>query len=778
METTALKEDEAQLIISKLRDLNTGIYSKFKGLEYFKSHQIVDWLTQNLQITRSKAVECGQMLWDRGVFEVVGYPFGDNDQLIFIKPPLPGTEEELQHQQQQQLLQWSKFRVEASSKDMLQADPIYKLHKSIAQATKLYQNLLKEKKQCVPPNTHLGLKLLDICLNLIMSNQKPNPNYYNLLVQLQDFATLPTTEEKDNAYLNPSPIPNTIPHDDHHNSPKLQSASHLSQQPHQQLTNQLSAVLSQQPQQQIIIESLDTSLEELLSNSQRIEKSLLDQINLIHHQSLHLKKLLIDPKVNSSTKKPLALTGNTNNNNNNQQSTQTTIYPNGFGDQSTHTDFMPNLSMLERQRSSGSIQGIDLAPVVIGSVQNQFPKFYITDSKNDSFITTVNGPPMDALESTIHSCFNQNFYARTISTYPHLPGHPKRDGDPICDHYCVQIQSSRVIAAVADGCSWGVRPAEAATRASISFVDFMSKALSNDVQTVQDAGNHILSAFNYAHNKIIEGKTDIWDAGTTTLIGGVLIELQQKPSATSTSGTNNITDLSKSVPLNNLNNNNNKDLTKSTVNSNSGNNASGNSTGKDPNTPPTKWGFICASVGDCKAFHYSHSSKKFTDITKNNRGNADDPKDPGGRLGPYVANGQPDLRNLCLHFLPCNENDIIFLVSDGAHDNFDPQTMGLLPKDLSISGYENWSDIESLKAQDAKAKYTSSFLKQKLFEGGEINPKFITERIMNHCTEITKSSREFMENNPNKPLPDNMKEYKGKMDHCTVLSFRVGKQLL
>ncbi|KAM9997912.1 hypothetical protein ACTFIY_007566 [Dictyostelium cf. discoideum] len=750
-----LKEDEARIIENKIRDLNLGILStKPKGIEYLQSDEIIDWISRILNISRAKAIEYGQLMWDRGVLEIIGLPFGDNSQLFFIKPTTAQTAAALAASNDEQ--SWNRLKSEASNKDMSQANPIYKLHKSIEKATKVYQSLLREKKQSTPPNTHLGLKLLDVCLNLIMSNSKPNPQYYQVLNMLQDFQSLPC-DESDNAYLNPI------------------ASSDIDLSGGGGGGGGISTAKLQQEQNEI---------DELILQSEKLEKSLNEQIALVHNQTLQLKKMIEKKQhqlnsVKSGNTNSNSNNTNTNNNNNNNSNVisyekPTTIYPNGFEDHNSIS-----LDRVKSQSNMGSLRGIDLAPVVIGSVQNQFPKFLIVDPKNDTFTSTINGPSADALESTFHSCFNNNFYARTISTYPHLPNHPKREGDPICDHFCVQIQASRIIAAVADGCNWGSRPAEAATRASISFVDFMSKALSSEIQTVQDAGNHILSAFNYAHNRIVEGKSDIWEAGTTTLLGGVLVELQQseasKPEPSSQLGRSGV---NKPVIGANFAN-----LTGSGIVSN-GLSASVNNAGsnvKDINAPPSKWGFICASVGDCKAFHYSASSKKFTDITKNNRGNVDDPKDPGGRLGPYVANGQPDLRNLCLHFLPCNENDIIVLISDGVHDNLDPQTVGWTPRDLQLN-YENWSDMEPDKALEAKTKYTQEFLKKKLRthdqEQDPITAKFITEKLVEHCVETTKSSREFMVNFPNKPLPDNLKEYKGKMDHVTCVAFKVGKHAL
>jgi serine/threonine protein phosphatase PrpC len=62
-------------------------------------------------------------------------------------------------------------------------------------------------------------------------------------------------------------------------------------------------------------------------------------------------------------------------------------------------------------------------------------------------------------------------------------------------------------------------------------------------------------------------------------------------------------------------------------------------------------------------------------LTKGNRKNVYDARDSGGRLGPYVGEGAPDLRNITANYTICEEDDIILLVSDGVHDNLDPQVI-------------------------------------------------------------------------------------------------------
>lgn len=67
---------------------------------------------------------------------------------------------------------------------------------------------------------------------------------------------------------------------------------------------------------------------------------------------------------------------------------------------------------------------------------------------------------------------------------------------------------------------------------------------------------------------------------------------------------------------------------------------------------------MVATVGDCKAYHWSAKTGKATEVTYGNRHNCRDPKDPGGRLGPQLKGGAPDLRNLSTFYHPCTPGTI------------------------------------------------------------------------------------------------------------------------
>jgi len=308
---------------------------------------------------------------------------------------------------------------------------------------------------------------------------------------------------------------------------------------------------------------------------------------------------------------------------------------------------------------------------------------------------------------------------RSVSTYPLLPGGEK-DGDPIADRLYVQLHENRALMAVADGCNWGRRPQLAARDAIAAFRMYFSER-QESIRDLQDAGHYLLRSFSEAHNRICQGKEDIWEAGTTTLLGALVLELEPAKEG-------------------------------------------------DP-----RWGLLCASVGDCKAFLASPKHRRVTDVTNGNRNNVTDTRDPGGRLGPYVGHGWPDLRNLKLYFVPAEEDDIAVLMSDGVHDNLDPQTLGKTPQELDLPN-NSWDELSHEALIRAKATYMTNLLSSIVFNEDYPSPSAITNSLINHCMEVTRKAREFMEKNPHKKQPNDYVEFPGKMDHTTCISFVIGNK--
>eukprot|EP01125_Pyxidicula_operculata_P019782 TRINITY_DN7201_c0_g1_i1.p1 TRINITY_DN7201_c0_g1~~TRINITY_DN7201_c0_g1_i1.p1 ORF type:complete len:1378 (+),score=270.87 TRINITY_DN7201_c0_g1_i1:58-4191(+) len=317
-----------------------------------------------------------------------------------------------------------------------------------------------------------------------------------------------------------------------------------------------------------------------------------------------------------------------------------------------------------------------------------------------------------------------NLFAETLANYPKGSG----GFNVLCDTLRTMEIGNKTILALADGCGWGQKARKASETASKAVVDYLSsdEVQSNIVDTVT-CRHEILSSFIRAHEKIVEGKQgkEIWGCGTTTLIVGMVLKLK-------------------------------------------------NGFLED------EWAFVCASVGDCKAFHWSKKTGRVVDITFGNRHNVRDAKDCGGRLGPYLSNGDPDLRNLETYFFPCKAGDIILLCSDGVHDNFDPETLGLTPGELTPDVTQkkvyssDWDNLPVKEVELLKSRYACKKVQERLRRCKDYTPQGFANSLVNYATEVTKATRDFMEANPQSAEPADYKAYPGKMDHTTCIAYKIG----
>ncbi|ELR13488.1 protein phosphatase 2c-related protein [Acanthamoeba castellanii str. Neff] len=299
-----------------------------------------------------------------------------------------------------------------------------------------------------------------------------------------------------------------------------------------------------------------------------------------------------------------------------------------------------------------------------------------------------------------------------------------------------KVFANRTLVALADGCNWGEKPKKAAQTACQAFLEHM-KSKFGQVNDIKTAGHYMLRALAHAHTQIMNtcardaqasGKTmKVTDGGTTTLLGGILLELEE----------------SEAEQLG------------------------------------SQWVFVCVSVGDCKAYLYSPSSRQVIDVTRaGNRSAKADMSDPGGRLGPTVGRGgDADLRNLGLYMAPCEEDSLLLVVSDGVHDNLDPEHLGLSPNDVGVD-QDKWdSNFEAL--EKAKHLFRSSCLMQKIRGSNEEvrpTPEDAVNRLLDHCKHVTQRSRQWMMANPTRRLPNDHINFPGKMDHTSCIAVTVGRR--
>eukprot|EP01113_Clastostelium_recurvatum_P046662 TRINITY_DN820_c0_g1_i2.p1 TRINITY_DN820_c0_g1~~TRINITY_DN820_c0_g1_i2.p1 ORF type:complete len:956 (+),score=243.32 TRINITY_DN820_c0_g1_i2:188-3055(+) len=337
--------------------------------------------------------------------------------------------------------------------------------------------------------------------------------------------------------------------------------------------------------------------------------------------------------------------------------------------------------------------------------------------------------PEDIVSDKVEETTFPYLAGEIVSTYPmsrEVPGRP--EGSPICDRFSVAVYPDKLIVAIADGCSWGPKPRDAALKASDGFM----KTIINhhmSCKTVADISDMLIRGFSNAQDAITassdsESTLNYWEVGTTTLLGGMLMKLDVKEK--------------DSAP-----------------------------------DHATRWAFVCASVGDCKAFSFSPQSGQVREVTEGSRPLVLDASDCGGRLGPQIEGQGPDLRNFQIFVdVSLQENDMIILMSDGVHDNLDPMMIGVNPQTLN-QPFVDWLDfVES--AGVAAEKVKDSYRIRKLGEllAGLTTPREISAKLIDHCQQTTLKAKTYMEVE-GKPQPKDYVNFPGKMDHTSCMCVQV-----
>ena len=168
-----------------------------------------------------------------------------------------------------------------------------------------------------------------------------------------------------------------------------------------------------------------------------------------------------------------------------------------------------------------------ISPDLRLTLKNSIENHPLSLINSDIYLTTISGPPYDESPQNYLDVLS----SQTISTYPYLPG-IGRAGDPICDYYYIRLFKDATIISLADGCNWGEPPKQAAKRASTCFVRYVQDHL-HLFKSTRKVAHFLLNAISAAHSSIIEGYPDIWSAGTTTLVGGILLPYDVPPSSSS-----------------------------------------------------------------------------------------------------------------------------------------------------------------------------------------------------------------------------------------------------
>ena len=331
---------------------------------------------------------------------------------------------------------------------------------------------------------------------------------------------------------------------------------------------------------------------------------------------------------------------------------------------------------------------------------------------------------------------------------------------------------------MADGVNWGIKPRLAARCAMHGFFDHLNKCLydsSNPPQTTQDIFHCILRSFHSGQKLIIQhGGT------TTTLCAGVVVELQEQ----------------RGMP---------------------------------------KWGLCIVSVGDTLCYLWRGDVQMAYEITSAmHMGKERNARDCGGCLGCDLGD-QPDLSNLFCFFVPIADNDVVFIVSDGVSDNFDPVVLkegvaegrpispispispglgtsattpqqkhaldGLVSQVCSgfpSTNQSSNSDSNQLPVLNPDQRQTLSLMKltktlrdKVKSVGYSLDAQDVKDAIINHVIEATEIKRDFLEHcwveldKPDVTLKErrvnerkiakHVKFLPGKLDHASMAVYKVGK---
>jgi hypothetical protein len=129
--------------------------------------------------------------------------------------------------------------------------------------------------------------------------------------------------------------------------------------------------------------------------------------------------------------------------------------------------------------------------------------------------------------------------AKSVSTYPMLmnkaTGKAQRHGDPNADAFYATLDDNRAILAIADGCSWGLRSYKA-SRSALEGVSQYLLAHEDQMTDLRNAGRLLLRSLSEANRKILEGVSSAYEAGTTTVLVGIVLQVASEEEGEEGSG--------------------------------------------------------------------------------------------------------------------------------------------------------------------------------------------------------------------------------------------------
>lgn len=391
-------------------------------------------------------------------------------------------------------------------------------------------------------------------------------------------------------------------------------------------------------------------------------------------------------------------------------------------------------------------------------------------------------------------------YGISTSLYESNPVTKQTVGEPIADTFAILSRSNNSLLLMADGVNWGVRSRRASRCAVRAALNYINKYLffdfnNNNLNGSNSASNTAASATATGNNSTNSsngscGSGNASHIKTTHDLFKIMSKAFDEAQECIIKKEGTMTTLCCSIVVK---------LKESSSNHNNANAKENCNNEPIMTTSSSSMYVVCTlSIGDSTAYVFNREKGVF-ELTKGSRNtnNDRDMRDVGGALG-YVYGKKPDLSNINYSIMYIKSNDIVFLVSDGISDNFDPAISGVARKrktqqQNTTSNNQNPNVLnEQLPEMDPYERYLCSLnhmnevLNRNRTLSDTISAQELCAMLIEHVVKLTEQKRQLLENgfyqlstikSDEEKLKFQMKlredalKLHGKLDHASVVAF-------
>ncbi|KAL7714958.1 PPM-type phosphatase domain-containing protein [Entamoeba marina] len=161
---------------------------------------------------------------------------------------------------------------------------------------------------------------------------------------------------------------------------------------------------------------------------------------------------------------------------------------------------------------------------------------------------------------------------------------------------------------------------------------------------------------------------------------------------------------------------------------------------------------VLINIGDCRTFLHSCNIKHTIPLCGKYHSALNEMRNCFGRIGASKS-FEPDLNSSELKATLLEPNDMLIVMTDGFHENFDPQ---FIQADCSTH----------------KESFTNVLMSEMIENSANLID--LVDTFSTHIVNLTQSSRDFIQTNPKRRIPSDIKKYPGKMDHSSLCVLSVG----